>query len=70
MTPDEYTEDHREEVTVRIRKIRDEKVMIACGLAAKPIVPEIVLSTPDQGYCLLHTLSGYSFGRSVLHAEE
>ena len=65
-----YIEDHREEVSVRIRKVRDEKVALACGHPTKPEVPEIVKRARTGSYCLLHALSGYSFGRSVLHAEE
>lgn len=61
-------EDPREDYDVRIRKRRDEKVAQACGYLRDPNLiiraPEIPTAT------LLHGLSGYSFGRSVLIAEE
>jgi len=61
-------EDHREEYEVRIRKGRDEKVARACGLLRDPTIVHTAPETPTQ--TLLHTTSGYSFGRSCLRCEE
>lgn len=63
-----YRENHSEEITLRPRKLRDEKVMRACGYEDR--FPEIVRSVQAIPYTPLHALSGYSFGRSVLFAEE
>ena len=63
-----YHEDHTEDWDLRVKKIRDEKVSKACGLV-KPIhLPK--LSGMQDSYALLHTISGYSFGRSSMLAEE
>jgi error-prone DNA polymerase len=62
-------EDHTEEVALRPRKTRDEKVAIACGLVTEPskVRPKGGRSAP---YVPLHLLSGCSFGRSVLLPRE
>lgn len=61
-------EDHREDYDVRIRKRRDEKVARACGYLKDP---ELGIHAPDRPTAaMLHVVSGYSFGRSVLIAEE
>jgi len=64
-----YIEDHREEIALRPRKIRDEKVARACGLLPERIY-QGALRTNTTPYAALHVLSGYAFGRSVLFAEE
>lgn len=63
-----YRENHHEEIALRPRKLRDEKVERACGYEDR--FPEIVRAGGCQPYVPLHALSGYSFGRSVLFAEE
>lgn len=79
-------ENHKEEWNLRERKIRDEKVAAACGqlppqyyelqAAQKETAWSVITgagsSTPlrNQGYVALHCLSGYTFGRSVMLAEE
>lgn len=59
---------HREDYALRPRKLRDEKVSLACG--ARILAPEIRVPTVAQPYAALHVHSGYAFGRSVLFAEE
>lgn len=67
MLPTEQ-EDHREDYDVRARKHRDEKVAQACGLIEDP---KFSFTVPHgETGTLLHGLSGYSFGRSVILAEE
>lgn len=65
-----YQPDHREDIDLRMRprKQRDEKVGRACGYV-KDAAP-VHSTSAAQGYVPLHVLSGYSFGRSVLLAEE
>ncbi|HRJ95677.1 MAG TPA: DNA polymerase III subunit alpha [Fimbriimonadaceae bacterium] len=63
-----YQENHTEEIALRPRKLRDEKVTRACGYEDR--IPEIVRSSQPIPFAPLHALSGYSFGRSVLFAEE
>ncbi len=65
--PSSY-DDHREEYTVRIHKGRDEKVARACGFSRDPNLSRTAPSGPTVA--LLHTTSGYSFGRSCLRCEE
>lgn len=61
-------EDHREDYDLRIRKRRDEKVARACGYLKDP---ELGIQAPDRPTAaMLHVVSGYSFGRSVMIAEE
>lgn len=60
--------DGREDYDVRIRKRRDEKVARACGLIQDPDLVQV--QRQDREAALLHIVSGYSFGRSVLMAEE
>lgn len=62
-------EDGREEIDLRLKKVRDEKVAKACGYA--PIAPEFRIAASVSGpLAALHALSGYSFGRSSMLAEE
>ena len=63
-------EDHREEIVLRLRKIRDEKIARACGLVSEPRLPSIRMVKPGVPCIGVHALSGYSFGRSSLLAEE
>ncbi|MFW5697400.1 MAG: DNA polymerase III subunit alpha [Fimbriimonadaceae bacterium] len=59
--------NHREDFSLRPRKLRDEKVSLACGYKETPF------SAPGgkrASYVPLHNLSGYSFGQSVLFARE
>lgn len=80
-----YIPDHREDVDLRMRprklrpgKLRDEKVGRACGYVkdAEPVTVGSVgvgsggLGSSVARYVPLHVLSGYSYGRSVLLAEE
>ncbi len=65
--PEPTKEDNREEWSVRIRKIRDEKVARACGVVGDHGFKSIV---KPRGPVLLHLLSGYTFGRSSILAEE
>lgn len=66
-----YSEDNSEEVALRPRKTRDEKVALACGYAPHSLS---LVHPANRGgrptYCPLHVLSGYAFGQSVLFAEE
>lgn len=71
ITPHEHTkyqENNSEEISLRPRKLRDEKVSLACGYELR--IPSIVLGQAVEPYAPLHVLSGYAFGRSVLFAEE
>jgi error-prone DNA polymerase len=61
-------EDPREDYDVRARKRRDEKVAKACGFTAEPTFG--LLQPKKQTACLLHFVSGYSFGKSIVRAEE
>lgn len=65
----QYVENHTEDIDLRLRKSRDEKVSRACGLlhesAAVPL-----LRRAQASYVPLHGLSGYSFGESTLFASE
>ncbi|MBX7132365.1 MAG: DNA polymerase III subunit alpha [Fimbriimonadaceae bacterium] len=60
--------EHREEIAIRPRKLRDEKVKRACGYEDR--YPTIHVPSTPIDYAVLHAISGYSFGRSVLFAEE
>ncbi|MFZ4508601.1 MAG: DNA polymerase III subunit alpha [Fimbriimonas sp.] len=73
-------EDHREEWSLRPRKIRDEKVTAACGgfgpayyeeqareRDRKPF--EVMVPNHGAGVCL-HAISGYAFGRGTMLPEE
>ena len=70
LTIKSYEAYHREDVDHRLRprKRRDEKVAKACGLLEEP--PPVHRRQAELPYVPLHVLSGYSFGRSVLLAEE
>lgn len=59
---------HREDVLLRPRKTRDEKVRRANGMIREPVYPQYRSGATD--YTLLHAVSGYSFGRSVMFATE
>lgn len=61
-------EDRTEDWDLRIKKRRDEKVARACGLISDPSFRFHAPSQPTAA--LLHGLSGYSLGRSILIAEE
>lgn len=61
------SENNWEDIAMRPRKLRDEKVAMACGFAKKSPVPKALIEAP---LAALHALSGYSFGRSILFAEE
>ncbi|MDI9638945.1 DNA polymerase III subunit alpha [Geitlerinema splendidum] len=63
-----HSEDHTEDYDLRTRKLRDEKVSIACGY--EPIYQQIHLSPQQQKTSLIRTMSGYSFGKSILFARE
>ena len=65
-----YHEDQTEDWDLRVKKIRDEKVAKACGLVKPIALPKLSSSTRHGSYALLHTVSGYSFGRSSMLAEE
>lgn len=66
-TPHAYTGD---DLTVRMRpaKIRDETIGRACGLVHDP--SPVAGRRAERSYVPLHVRSGYSFGGSVLLAEE
>lgn len=64
-------EDNREEWSLRIKKMRDEKVKRAFGEKSDAEKVLTVLTKSQAApYVLLHTKSGYSFGQSPLLAEE
>lgn len=63
-------EDHTEEWSLRIHKVRDEKLAYARGLPTKPQFPVVVLRRPQEPYAALHVSSGYSFGRGTMLAAE
>lgn len=63
-----FNEVNSEEIALRVRKVRDEKVARACGHA--PTVPTVVKRASAHPYAALHTFSGYAFGRSTMLAEE
>jgi error-prone DNA polymerase len=65
-----YVEDFREDIDLRMRprKTRDEKVGRALGSVKD--APPVPFHLRNSSYVPLHVLSGYSFGRSVLLAEE
>jgi len=69
--------DHRDEWSLRPRKVRDEKVSYACGKVVKGRGEEYAAflrgighSGHPKAYVPLHVMSGYAFGRSVLFAEQ
>lgn len=64
----ESPQDRREEYTLRYRKLRDDKVAKACGFVRDFEVRQAAPVRREAA--LLHAQSGYSFGRSVLMAEE
>lgn len=67
-SPKTYVENNRDEYNLRPRKLRDEKVSIACGFTVPQ--PTIRRTAAPSPYVPLHTMSGYAFGRSILFAEE
>lgn len=67
-SPYEIPQDQSEEWTLRIQKLRDEKVAIACGFVDKHKPTSRIPSA--QTYTALHVRSGYTFGRGVMLAEE
>ncbi len=64
----EFIENKQEDVYLRPRKTRDEKVATACGYA--PTDQLYIATATALPYVPLHILSGYSFGRSLLLAKE
>lgn len=66
--PTPYVAEQREEIALRPRKVRDEKVARACGRVAES--PSVYSASKQASYAALHAMSGYAFGRSVLFAEE
>jgi len=64
-----WIESHREEVSLRVRKLRDEKVSIACGYGGDPDFSKVA-QLSGKSYCLLHAISAYSFGRSSMGAAD
>ena len=70
----------REEWTLGLKKIRDEKVSAACGSLPPAYyeraeqerngLPEISIKPKLESYAALHMLSGYAYGRSTMLAEE
>lgn len=64
--PDEV--DHREDWSLRARKVRDEKASLA--IHGKPAPFVLQKGRADSTYVPLHVLSGYSFGRGVMLTEE
>lgn len=67
-TKHKHTEVHNEDLSLRPRKLRDEKVTTACGYA--PNYEPILGSNSSDSYVALHCYSGYSFGKSLLFARE
>lgn len=67
--PTPLQENHREEVELRPRKKRDEKVGRACGYVHEAATLAYT-TTQTIPYAPLHALSGYSFGHATLFAEE
>src|SRR5690349_17773000 len=51
-----YREDHREEICLRLRKVRDEKVARACGYVRE--VPTPIYKQKATPYAALHVMSG------------
>lgn len=70
ISPSVYTEDHRVEVEVRVRKVRDEKVARACGYAPTPQLQTFAKQGSALPCLQIYSLSGYSFGHSSMLAEE
>lgn len=64
----EYQENSKEDYDLRPRKLRDEKVAIACGYEESKFVSQ--RRKASCTYVPLCVMSGYSFGRSVLFARE
>jgi DNA polymerase III alpha subunit len=60
--------DHREDWSLRARKVRDEKASIA--VHGKPLPLILSKGFAEVKYAPLHVLSGYSFGRGVMLTEE
>ncbi|MFM9873005.1 MAG: DNA polymerase III subunit alpha, partial [Fimbriimonadaceae bacterium] len=69
LKPKRYTQTHNEDYSLRPNKRRDETVGVATGYIKETsiITPKL---TPNSSYVPLHVLSGYSFGRSILLANE
>lgn len=61
-------DDAREDVALRPRKVRDEKVRRACGRLSAP--PDVAFRSGEVPYAAFHVFSGYSFGRSPMLAQE
>ncbi len=65
-----YTEDHRLEIEMRVKKVRDEKVKKASGKLIEPTFTPLQRVETVVPCISLYNLSGYSFGRSAMLAEE
>lgn len=61
-------EDLREDWSLRIKKVRDEKVLKACGLLKPDAASRLAIER--LGFCCVHIHSGYAFGRGAMLAEE
>jgi error-prone DNA polymerase len=70
MAPERDRINASEDLDLQLRpgKTRDEKVGRACGWVRDPA--RTLVGKASRPYAPLHVLSGYSFGRSVLLAEE
>ena len=51
-------------------RVRDEKVAMAMGYAQEPTYSDYKTKTVREPLALLHALSGYSYGRSTMHASD
>lgn len=69
LAPKRDIENHREDYSLRPYKRRDETVGIATGHIKETSILSPRLSS-TASYVPLHILSGYSFGRSILLANE
>ena len=51
-------------------RVRDEKVAKAMGYAPEPTYSDYKSATKREPLALLHAISGYSYGRSTMHAAD
>lgn len=63
-------EDQKVDYQIRIKKLRDEKVKRAFGYKSDGELVVLTKAKQQSNFALLHTLSGYSFGKSTMLAEE
>lgn len=66
----EPIEDHRIDFSLKVQKVRDEKVLRACGLLPDQDFSPLASSARFQHFVGLHAVSAYSFGQSSILAEE